>query len=310
MRILHVLALALLACTLAIAAEEPTFDVVSIKVAGPDARPAAITGGPGTNDPAHFRAPVVFVPTLLTKAFGVGTDQISGPSWLRDTSMANGYSIDASMPATTTREQFRKMLQSMLAGRFHLVVHHETRNAAGYELLVDKGGPKLKESVIADDAPAANDKAAFQNAAKGSDGFPVLPGARTMNTLHGDGKSQTKYQERTMAEFVSNMGFLIGSSQGKSVLDGYLQPHVADKTGLTGKYTFILEYYDAGTAARARSLPRPGGTQSPAAADPDDSGPTIFEALQKQLGLRLDKKADIPVDIIVINTIDKVPTAN
>ena len=107
-----------------------------------------------------------------------------------------------------------------------------------------------------------------------------------------------------MAEFVSNLGFLIGSSLGRSVLDGVLQPRVVDKTGLTGRYTFILEYYDETVAGLARSLP------SAAAADPDSGGPTIITAIQKQLGLRLDKSAAVPLQMIVVDRVDKVPTAN
>jgi uncharacterized protein (TIGR03435 family) len=121
-----------------------------------------------------------------------------------------------------------------------------------------------------------------------------------------------------MAEFVSNLGFLIGSSQGNSVLQGSLQPRVVDKTGLTGKYTFILEYYNASTADLARQLKSLAltrtdsatGNASPAASDPDGGGPNIFAAIQKQLSLRLEKTAEVPLDMIVIESVDKVPTEN
>jgi uncharacterized protein (TIGR03435 family) len=126
-----------------------------------------------------------------------------------------------------------------------------------------------------------------------------------------NGLERTKYQERTIAEFVSNFGFLIGSSQGKSVLDGYPQPRVVDKTGLTGKYTFILEYYNATTAGlAARVAAQTGKALPPGVNDPDDGGPTIFTAIQKQLGLRLNKTADVPVDVIVVDNLDKLPTAD
>jgi uncharacterized protein (TIGR03435 family) len=130
------------------------------------------------------------------------------------------------------------------------------------------------------------------------------------------GQERTKYQERTMAEFVSNLGFLIGSSQGKSVLNGFLQPRVVDKTGLTGKYTFLLEYYSAGSEDLARqfaSTRADSGAGNAALPDPSDPGgglPNIFVAIQKQLGLRLDKTAEVPLDIIVVESVDKVPTAD
>jgi uncharacterized protein (TIGR03435 family) len=124
---------------------------------------------------------------------------------------------------------------------------------------------------------------------------------------------RTQYQERTMAEFVSNLGFVIGSSQGKSVTEGFLQPRVVDKTGLTGKYTFILEFYNGGMAnLAARLLPRPaepdGGKATSADASDPGGGPTIFAAIQKQLGLRLDKTADVPLDVIVVESVEKIPT--
>lgn len=146
------------------------------------------------------------------------------------------------------------MLQNLLVERFHLVFRREKRNFPSYALAVDNGGPKFKE---VPPTPDANPDAAsgLLTARKGSDGFPDVPGPLTMTILSGGGLKRTKYQERTMADFLSNLGVLIGSSQGKSVRDGFLQPRVADKTGLTGKYTFILEYYAASNPKGCRCLP-------------------------------------------------------
>ena len=138
--------------------------------------------------------------------------------------------------------------------------------------------------------PGANDPARFR--APRIDLFGLLPLAFGVS-----------------ADQIAGLGLLIGSSQGKSVRDGFLQPRVVDKTGLTGKYTFILEYYDASHTPAGVPLFSPGAF-SGAASDPDGGGPSIFEAIQKQLGLRLDKTADIPMDVIVVESVDKVPTAN
>ena len=184
---------------------------------------------------------------------------------------------------------------------------------------MDRGGPKFKEVTPTQGGvpDALPDLAAMRSVPTGADGFPNFPGPRTMSQASRDGPERTKYQERTMAEFVSNLGFLIGSSQGKSVTQGFLQPRVVDKTGLTGKYTFILEYYNAGTAELTRQLasqlpPRAdsatGNAAPPAASDLGGGGPNIFTAIQKQLGLRLDKTADVPLDMIVVESVDKVPT--
>src|SRR5579863_5202888 len=314
--------LAVFASSLAIAADGPTFDVASVKLTDSEVQqPYTITSGPGTSDPGRFRAPRIGMTALLSRAFDVKTDQITGQTWLRDAGSMNNYTIVATMPPETTKEQFQKMLQNLLVERFHLVFHREIRNFPGYELVVDKGGPKFKEVVPTPptNPDATPDARAILGAPRGADGFPNFPGPRTISQSSRDGLERTKYQERTMAEFISNLGFLIGSSQGKSVTQGFPQPRVVDKTGLTGKYTFILEYYNASTADLTRQLaallpPRAdsatGNAAPPPPSDPGGGGPNIFAAIQKQLGLRLDKTADVPLDMIVIESVDKVPTAD
>jgi uncharacterized protein (TIGR03435 family) len=213
------------------------------------------------------------------------------------------------------------MLQNLLMERFHLVFHRETGNFAGYDLVVDKGGPKFKEvfpdpTVVVDPSLAASSSMSMSTG-RGPANFPEFPqvaGPRTMSQMAG-GKQRTKYQERTMAEFVSNLGFIIGSSMGKPVTQGYAQPRVVDKTGLTGKYTFILEYSsEAGAALRglmaAQGNPETPGASPPVADDPGGGAPNIIVAIQKQLGLRLDKTADIPLEVIVVDSVDKTPTEN
>ena len=313
MRLAVFCTVALFGTGLASVAEGQTFDVASVKLFNQQIQqPYTITGGPGTSDPSRFRAPRIAMVNLLARAFEVSTDQITGPAWLRDVS-ANTYTVIATMASDTTKEQFRKMLQNLLAERFHLVFHRETRNFPGYALVVDKGGPKFKEVDSTVPADAAPDTRLMVVFGTGSDDFPTLPpGPRTMTLVRGDGQ-RTKYQERTMAEFVSNLGFLIGSSQGKSVLDGYVQPRVVDQTGLSGRYTFILEYDSAANLALSNRFPAGGDSDTaigtpPPASDPGSGLPTIFVAIQKQLGLRLDKKSDVPLDMIVVESVDKVPT--
>jgi uncharacterized protein (TIGR03435 family) len=124
-----------------------------------------------------------------------------------------------------------------------------------------------------------------------------------------------KYQERTIGEFASSLGFIIARSQGRTLLDNSPQPRVVDKTGLAGKYTFILEYYnaavgDAYASLLARPESQPGSGSLPSVRESGGGGLDIFTAIRKQLGLRLEKKADVPLDIIVVENVDKVPTSN
>jgi uncharacterized protein (TIGR03435 family) len=99
------------------------------------------------------------------------------------------------------------------------------------------------------------------------------------------------------------------------VTPGFPQPRVVDKTGLTGKYTFILEYSSEAGAGLRMAMPSQGPADAPpagpaAADDPGGGAPNIIVAIQKQLGLRLDKTADIPLEVIVVDSVDKTPTEN
>jgi uncharacterized protein (TIGR03435 family) len=117
-------------------------------------------GGSGTDDPGQFTAPSVSLGTLLETAYGVRFDQISGPDWL----MSEQYSISAKIPPNVTKDQFHLMLQNLLAERFHLTLHHGTKDFPAYELLVANGGPKMKPSPpVADAATAPPAGAASQS---------------------------------------------------------------------------------------------------------------------------------------------------
>lgn len=317
-------ALVCLVLTVSCFAAGPAFDAASVKVTGPEVhQPYLITGGPGTNDPGRFRAPHISMTTLLQRAFGISTDQFKGPAVQQAFSAGVFFDVTATMPPDTTKEQFQLMLQNLLIERFHLVFHKETANFPGYDLVVDKGGPKFKE-VFPDPAAAANPSpgaagiSISTSIGRSPDNFPDFPqvtGPRTMNQV-ANGKERTKYQERTMAEFVSNLGYVIGSSMGKPVTQGYPQARVVDKTGLTGKYTFILEYSsEAGAAFRNLAIPGQGNPEAPGAApavanDPGGGAPNIIVAIQKQLGLRLDKTADNSLEVVVVDSVDKTPTEN
>jgi uncharacterized protein (TIGR03435 family) len=86
------------------------------------------------------------------------------------------------------------------------------------------------------------------------------------------------------------------------------QARVVDKTGLTGTYEFTLEF--AGSMGMMPSAPVSGEPGMPLASDPTEGAPDIFTAVQKQLGLKLVKVRDIPVDMLIVENADKVPTAN
>jgi uncharacterized protein (TIGR03435 family) len=259
------------------------FDAASVKVVdrntlghGGQPRP---TGGPGTSDPGRFHDPVDTMRGLLIKAYGVESGQVLGAA-VEPRVGADFYEVTATMPPDTTKAQFRTMLQNLLAERFHLVLHHETRIFPAYELVVDKGGPKLKESAVQPD-----------------DGAPPT-GLRT--TVVHAGVRDISLKGGTTTDLASRLEMTLLDGQMIQTQNMSLpRPRVVDKTGLTGRYTFELEF----------SHPVPPGF-TPAPDSPASDLPDLFTALRTRLGLRLDKTQGVPVDVIVVDSVDNAPVAN
>ncbi len=127
------------------------FEVASVKPApangNADTTPR---GGPGTSDPGQITYERTWLRYLVADAYAVRTDQVSGPDWTK----TEAYSIVAKIPPNTTRDKFNLMLRNLLAERFHLTIHRETKMEPVYVLLVAPDGPKLKRA-SADSAAAA-----------------------------------------------------------------------------------------------------------------------------------------------------------
>jgi uncharacterized protein (TIGR03435 family) len=176
---------------------------------------------------------------LVIDAYNVRLDQISGaPKWA--TPDGDMYEIRAKaageMPPTS--DQIRRMLQSLLADRFELKLHRETKNLSVYDLTIGKSGSKLKE--ISAELPPGTLSATA----------PGVP-------------------ERFIAD----------------MLAGFLDHPVVDKTGLTGK-RYKLDWDQTDLLAERRQ-----GFKPP---------PSIFSAVQDQLGLKLELKNG-PAEVLVID---------
>lgn len=285
------------------ATKPPAFEVASTKPAGPyvDGSPSGgMVGGPGTSDPGRVTFPRASLSYLLAAAYGALGDQISGPGWLNSSDYR--YVINATMPPNTTKEQFRLMLQNLLAERFHVRLHHETQSRPGYELVVAPGGTKLKEWTPATDA------APFRPGLD-ANGFSTAPpsgtffGSSAALTSEGVPVFRVVYRD-SMAVFCRALGTMIGTSNG--TLGNGPEVRVADRTGLTGTYEIRLEFADG---MRPRSAPASGEAGVTVASDPGEA-PSVFTAVEKQLGLKLQKVKDVAVDVLVIDSADKVPTEN
>lgn len=282
------------------------FEVASVRVA--DAKPprnpmpaaGEIIGGPGTTEPTRITYRWVLVRRLLLEIFEVPLDQLSGSDWVMGQDAR--FDIVANVPEGATKEQVREMLLNLLKDRFHLAFHTEKKDFDIYTLVEAKGGHKLKDAEPADgpppEAPAPGTRA--QAAPMDRDGFPQLPAGRTnAQGATNNGLSRFTFRASTPQMMLRMLSIALGSNRAE------------DRTGLTGSYDFKLEFSSAG-------LPGPLGQARPAAAPPgpapaapvnDPGGPDLFTALEKQLGLKLEK-SKTQLDVFVIDQMDKTPTEN
>ena len=133
-------ALLLLASGAAIAQIVPTpvFDAAAVKPAAPDPKGPSTRGGPGTADPGQATFSDVTLSSLLMTAYDVKSYQIQGPNWVG----TEKYDIVAKVPAGTSKEQFHLMLQNLLTERFRIVLHHESKQFQGFELITERTGQR------------------------------------------------------------------------------------------------------------------------------------------------------------------------
>jgi uncharacterized protein (TIGR03435 family) len=258
----------------------PVFEAVSVKASDPKYGDQGfpVRGGPGSTDPNLVVYTNISLRTMLYYAYGVAGNQIAGPAWLG----SGRFDVSATTAPGTSKEQFAIMFQNMLAERFHLVVHRESKEVQGYDLVTLKGGPKLKpasdEDAIAVGQPQSGAPLSNAHDAKGYPQldrpgmiYPFLPGSNG-HAMHLIARAQN----------LSNL---------TRILSGIFGHPIVDKTDLAGLYDFTLEFA-MGTVDVA-----------------DVYAPEIPAALQEQLGLRLEP-AKISVGTLVVDSADKVPTEN
>jgi uncharacterized protein (TIGR03435 family) len=279
----------------------PIFEVATIKPTAADARGGSImmSRDKFETEGQPLRALIIFAYNLN---FGSDQQISGGPAWVGSTR----FNIDAKEDADTVAalqklspeergEKTRAMLQALLADRFKLKIHHETKVQPVYEMSVVKGGSKLKPSVEPPPPPVHDDVKPSEMPAKPrANGDPNAPGGPPAPPpgWHGlrMGRGEMEARGATTEMFSSVLGH-------QPEIGGRL---VVNKTGLTGKYDFTLKWTpDAGMGA-----PPPGDTGAPA----EPAGPALFTALQEQLGLKLEATKD-PVDTLVIDSVE-MPSEN
>jgi uncharacterized protein (TIGR03435 family) len=240
---------------------------------------------------------------LVQQAYGVNKDRISGaPDWLN----SERYDIEARVDPSRVddlkklspeelKAARQHMMQALLADRFKLTLHRETKELPVYNLVIAKGGPKLQESKPDENAGKGDKSADSTAAAKKAAASPGGPNVVTFGggggkavslgaggnavSINGRGGNRSMVG-RGVA--IDNLVTALASASGRPVLD---------KTGLTGKYDYKLEY-----APEDNSV------------DADPTGPSLFTAVQEQLGLKLES-AKGPVEIFVVDHVER-PSGN
>lgn len=271
-------------------ATAPAFEVASIKPNHSNENMIMIRFSPG-----RFTANGVTIKELIKNAYHVKDDQLSGlPSWVA----SDRYDIEAKMTDATAEmmqklpqdqsvAQHRLLIQSLLTDRFKLKVGHETKELPIYALVVAKSGAKLVESTATPPPPGANPPPL-------TPGGPVRPGMMRM----GRGE---------LTASAVPVSILADVLSGEPDIGGRV---IVDETGLKGKYDLNLHWAPEAMAAGMGPGPGAGGPPADAgsAPAPDSTGPSIFTALEEQLGLKLEPRKG-PVEILVIENIEK-PSEN
>ena len=263
------------------ASKAPAFDVATIKPAEAG-KPVIMTGI--INTPNGIDAEYVTLPFLIRFAYGwmkfpLDDQVIGAPDWAKSQQyniLAKMSDEDAAAYQKLSPEEQRKrtelMLQALLAERFKLKIHTGTKQAPDYELVVARNGLKLKP--VADDDPGTIKDRNGQTM-KGS-----------MVQFLGEGKLIV--QQYTMEQFAN----FLTQQRGEP------GRWVVDKTGLTGKYSFTLNWLPN------RSMVPGAGS----AAAPGDDARSLFTILQEDLGLRLQPSTGT-TETLILDHIER-PTEN
>jgi uncharacterized protein (TIGR03435 family) len=220
---------------------------------------------------------------LIGAAYNVDTDKVlGGPNWLE----LDRFDVYAKVPPSTSADTAGLMLQALLADRFKLALHKDSRPLPGFELTVRKGvTPKLKR--------------ADGSGSSGCKSTPLYTDAelaqRRQAAIQAGGNPGVLQpfvyacQNMSMAAFVEGMRKIPGAQQD------FGTAAVVDQTGLQGVWDFTFQY-----------TPKPPFAISPAAAGDTI---TIIDAIDKELGLKLEA-AKIPTPVIVVDSVNRKPTDN
>jgi uncharacterized protein (TIGR03435 family) len=241
-----------------------SFEVVSVKRNNSGER-----GGSNTLRPGRYSSNNVTLRRVVNLAYSplLGTQIVGGPDWID----VERFDIEAKSEGNPTMEQLRLMVRSLLADRFKLRVHTETKELPAYALVIARNDGRLGPQLRPSTADCSKDSEAAAQAA-----IPAGPTGRKPGCGFSVGDSSLSGKGGTMDALAAELS-LVGRQ-------------VVDRTGLNGSYEINLEW-------------------SPDA-DPtlQNGGPSIFTALQEQLGLKLEA-IRAPQEVLVIDGAER-PSEN
>jgi uncharacterized protein (TIGR03435 family) len=275
------------------------FDVVSVKQDTAPMSPQTVSSnfplGPGnmyTPNGGLFTATNYPLISYIAFAYKLGTFQLTAlvpllPKW----AMSDRYDIQARASGNPGKDQMRLMMQALLADRFKLAIHTETRQLPVFALVLVKPGttgPQLRPypdgSPCDTSAPTGTNTIPQGPPAMVPGGFPVICGGYAGMQPSVPGRIHVGAR---------NVTIQIIADQFPGLLNSVDRP-VIDKTGLVGTFDFSIEFTP----------------EVPAGANfhPNETGPTFLEALKEQLGLKMDSTTG-PVNVIVVDHIEQ-PSEN
>jgi uncharacterized protein (TIGR03435 family) len=282
-------------------ADSLQFEVTSIKPHKSGDAAWGIMGQPG----GRFTATNVTLRTLILNSYQLQDDQIvGGPSWLG----SDHFDIVAKGEENLARDRpprgqgpgdMQLMVRALLADRFKLTMHKETRELPIYALVMARSDNKLGSQLR---LAAVDCQALAAARARGGPGDPGAPGGADRPGRDPGSPIASTPGGRTPCGMRISGGTVVAGgsriSQLALVLSTWVHRSVVDKTGLTGSYDIDLQWtpdqlpWGLGGDPSAVALPPP--------LDPDR--PSIFTALQEQLGFRLEAQKG-PVEVLVIDQV-------
>jgi uncharacterized protein (TIGR03435 family) len=243
-----------------------SFEVASIKPSPPQPM-GQIRIGMGS-DAGMLRYTNVSLKDCIRVAYRIKDFQVLGPDWLPDAR----FDITAKFPGGATEDQVPEMLQALLAERFKLTAHKESKEHNVYALVAGKNGPKLKPAEVPTGASR--------------------PPRGNMQIMVGPDGAHLKAPSATLANLAE-------------MLSRFSERPVLDMTGIEGQYDFDLVF----APENLRNMPGPGGRMGgPHDSPSEPTAGSIYDSVHPY-GLKLEPRK-AAMEILVVDNILKVPTEN